>query len=130
MHDGLDERAAVARAPAVRSRSTSPKTVASSPTSSAAISDAVRAVDLAARVVLQHVEHDSMPMIASRASSASPTPVRRGAGIARSSRSVSGGSPVGTRPRLLDADEIRVQRLTAVVELDLHMRDAPAPGAR
>ena len=40
-------------------------------------------------------------------------------------RSVSGGSPVGTRsPRgLLDADEVRVQRLAAVVELDLDVRE-------
>ena len=39
-------------------------------------------------------------------------------------RSVSGGSPVGTAVlRLLDADEVRVQRLAAVVELDLDVRE-------
>src|SRR6185369_4783564 len=63
-------------------------------------------------------------MSARRADSASPTPFRRVSSIARSSLSVSGGSPVGTPVlSLFDADEIRVERLAAVVELDLEMRE-------
>src|SRR5947207_14220026 len=61
-----------------------------------------------------------MPMIASRSSSAPPTPVKRLTGIARSSRHVRGASPIPAR--LVHPDEIRIQGLAAVVELGLDLR--------
>src|SRR3954470_21442814 len=61
-------------------------------------------------------------MSASRDSSAGPTPFNRSSGMSRRAASVSGGSPVGTGASL-HAHEVGIQRLAAVVELDLEVRE-------
>ena len=70
---------------------TSAKTVASSPTCERGDVGLLRAVDPAARVVLQQVEHVVQLHAASRSSSASPTPFSSRDGMSRRSASVSGG---------------------------------------
>ena len=103
---------------------TSAKTVASSPTASAAMSTCLRAVDPAARVVLQQVEHVVQPHVGEarleRGTDALQARERDLAQIPQRQRRIAG------RHRclpLLHADEVGVQRLAAVVELDLEVRE-------
>ena len=103
---------------------TSPKTVASSPTASAAMSTLLRAVDPAARVVLQQVEHVVQPHVGEprleRGADALQARQRDLAQVPQRERRVAGRHRCAP---LLHADEIRVERLAAVVELDLEVRE-------
>src|SRR3954454_2312835 len=64
-----------------------------------------------------------MPISARPACSLSPTALRAVTGRGASSRSVRGpGSRRGATGALLDAEEVRVERLVATVHLDLDVR--------
>ena len=125
VHDDLDERAALARAPAARPAA--PRRTPSPPRRPASVGDlgALRAVDPAARVVLRAGRaRCRCPCRRAAPRASAPTPFEpRQLDRRAGPRSVSGGSPAGTRARLLDADEVRVERLAAVVELDLDVRE-------
>src|SRR5688572_28944923 len=63
-----------------------------------------------------------MPSMASPSSLRGPTPASRATGIARSSARVMGPSAViVARAALLDAEQVRVERLAAVVHLWRHV---------
>ena len=76
----------------------------------------VGAVEVAPRVVGEQVEHVSTPSVRQRLGLRSPTPLSRVTGSAASSPSVIGAASVAVG-RLLDAEEVRVERLAAVVDL-------------
>ena len=89
-----------------------------------------RAVVVAARVVLEQVEHRLDPhRLEARLRACRPTALSSVTRLAASSRSV---RPAAIRPSrgLLDADEVRVQRLVALVHLDLDVGVRRADDAR